>query len=135
MRKVTIFCLVLFVVVLTGCSSFSPEPTPTPEPKPTLTMLPHGILKACIYFEGELVPMGYLTFKDENGRQISYLTYVPLDGGCKDVILSPGTYWVAAKYFQDVCADLGAGCMPEDPYELEIKDGDVIVEDFHVVVH
>jgi len=71
MRKIPLITLAIIVIVLTGCSSLSPEPISTPEPKPTWTMLPHGILKACIYFEGELVPMGYLTFKDENGRQIS----------------------------------------------------------------
>ena len=131
MRKVTIVSLAFFMIVLTGCSNFSPEPTPTPEPKPTWTMHPHGVLQACIYFEGELVPIGYLTFHNDMGA-IDYLTYVPLDDGCEDVVLSPGIYGVAARYFQDVCADFGAGCINKERFELVIEDGDVIKKDFEV---
>ncbi len=93
-------------------------------------MHPHGVLQACIYFEGELVPIGYLNFYNDMGR-IDYLTYVPLKDGCKDVVLLPGIYGVGASYWQDVCTG-NSGCILKERFELVIEDGDVIKKDFEV---
>ncbi|NQS91569.1 MAG: hypothetical protein HQ574_04105 [Chloroflexi bacterium] len=125
-----IVTFILIVVLISSCIS-SPEIPPTSTPKPTGTMFPHGTLKACIYFGGELVNMGYLRFFNENGI-ISYLSWVDLDDGCKDVILTPGYYSISPLFFQGPCADVDGGCMADSRFEIDIADGEVIEKDFEV---
>jgi hypothetical protein len=103
---------------------------PTSTPKPTWTMKPHGTLKACIYYEGELVDLGYLTFKNEHGR-ISSL-YTELVGGCKDVFIPPGSYEIVPHYYQGACSDSSAICRPEEIYKIDISIDEEITIDFEV---
>ncbi len=129
MIRYRLLCILLFTVLLSGCAVTS-EVTPTSTLKPTWTSRPHGILRACIYFDNELVDLGYLTFKNEQGR-IQDL-YTELVGGCKDVLLPPGSYEVVPHYYQGACSDSTAICHSKEFYQIEISDGEVIELDFEV---
>ncbi len=94
-------------------------------------MHPHGVLKACIFFEDELIPMGYLRVFNDMGV-IDYLDWIELIDGCKDIFLTPGHYEISAKYFQGVCADTGSGCLDKGRYTIDIEDGEVIELDMEV---
>jgi hypothetical protein len=121
--------LILLSVVLCACAA-QPEVSPTYTPWPTWTSRPHGILRACIYFDNELVDLGYLTFKNEMGRLDNL--YTELIGGCKDVLLPPGSYEIVPHYYQGTCSDSTVICRPKDNYQIEISVGEVIEFDFEV---
>ena len=130
MIKMRSICFFLLIVIIIGCAGTVPEQPPTMTPKPTWTLKPHGILKACVYYDGELVDLGYLTFKNELGRLEELDSQ--LDGGCKDVYLPPGHYEVVPHYYQGDCSDSTAICRPEGIYKIDVADGDVIEIDFEV---
>lgn len=131
MRKSLISLVIILSILLAGCAASAQVLSPTPTPKATWTMHPHGVLKACIYYGGEIVNIGYLKFFNDKGV-IDYLDWVELKDGCKDVILSPGNYEISASYFQLECADAGSGCKLDQNLVIEISDGDVIKVDFEV---
>lgn len=124
--------IIILSILLTGCSGVTQEIPPTSTPKPTWTQLPHGTLKACIYFEGKLVDIGYLRFFYNKREVISSLNYRQLSGGCREVILTPGYYIVNAKYYQGVCDYTGANCSLEEDLHIDISDGDVIEKDYEI---
>lgn len=94
-------------------------------------MHPHAVLRACIYYEGEVVNIGYLKFFNKKGV-IDYLDWVEMKDGCKDVILSPGYYEISASYFQQECADAGSGCKLKENLIIEVIDGEELEYDFEV---
>jgi hypothetical protein len=128
MKYISVF-IVIFSIIISGCAT-APEAPPTSTPKPTWTSRPHGILRACIYFDNELVDLGYLSFKNEQ-VDLEDLD-ATLIGGCKDVLLPPGSYNVIPHYYQGDCSDSTAICRSEEFYQIEILDGEVIELDFEV---
>ena len=128
MKYVFVFTLTLSII-LSGCAT-TPEVPPTSAPEPTWTRLPHGIFEACIFFEGELVNMGYLHFWNSNGR-LKYLD-TEFPGGCGEVNLVPGYYEISAHYYQGVCDENGCSSMKR--FLIDISDGELIEKDFEVFI-
>jgi len=128
MKYISVLILILLIFV-SGCATASEVP-PTSTPKPTWTLRPHGVLKACIYFDGNIVDLGYLTFKDEEGDLKDLNT--ELVGGCKDIFLPPGYYHVTPHYYQGACSDSTAVCIAGEFYQIDISVGEVIDQDFEL---
>lgn len=128
MKHAILSIILVLIIILTACAP-SPLP-PTSTPKPTWTMKPHGILQACIFYNGNQVDLGYLTFKNESGN-LKDLD-AELVGGCKDVVLPPGNYEVTPHYYQGDCSSSSSICRPREIYQIVIVVGDVTEVDFEV---
>lgn len=128
MKHAILYMSIMVIFTLIACA---PEPlTPTSTPKPTWTLKPHGILQACIYYDGDQVDLGYLTFKDESGKLEDLDS--ELVGGCKDIVLPPGNYEVSPHYYQGDCSSSSAICRPREIYQIDISVGEIIAVDFEV---
>ncbi len=123
-----LFIAIIFLsILLSSCTSATPEPPPTSTPKPTWTPRLQGTLKGCIYYEGELVN-GEITFWNGEGI-INNLTTQVIDG-CAVISLPPGDYEVEAAYWNG--ADCSDGCRLNERFKFQIAMGEDIEKDFEI---
>jgi hypothetical protein len=111
--RAIILTLALLSLLISGCAT-SPAP-PTATPKPTWTLKPHGVLKACVYKDGEVVEG---TIRITTSEETTVADRISVE--CVEEILAPGSYLILGSTNEgDECSPENTetvGCTTEGPW-------------------